>query len=161
MKLRKGDHVVGMSRPAGRNEKNPGLLEVYTVNGGDPEAAKKRPHFESLTALFPDQRLTLEDPNDPANRIYKIRKVDVAGLADDAVAGGLDQLDAPVEDHPPVELRVQRLQHRPEVRHRLAPIDLLLVQLAHVDIVQVDNLFLVRPAGLFTAGVIGRSQLCL
>jgi transcription termination factor Rho len=70
--LRKGDLVTGKVRPAGRNEKTPGLLEVYTVNGGDPEAAKKRPHFESLTALFPDQRLTLEDPNDPANMTARI-----------------------------------------------------------------------------------------
>ncbi len=70
--LRKGDHITGKVRPAGRNEKNPGLLEVYTVNGGDPELAKSRPHFESLTALFPDQRLTLEDPSDPANMTARI-----------------------------------------------------------------------------------------
>ena len=70
--LRKGDHLTGKVRPAGRNEKNPGLLEVYTVNGADPELAKKRPHFESLTALFPDQRLTLEDPSDPANMTARI-----------------------------------------------------------------------------------------
>ena len=70
--LRKGDKVTGKVRPAGRNEKNPGLLEIYTINGGDPEAAKKRPHFESLTALFPDERLSLEDPNDPANMTARI-----------------------------------------------------------------------------------------
>ena len=40
--LRKGDHITGLSRPAGRNEKNPALLEVHTVNGGDPEAAPRR-----------------------------------------------------------------------------------------------------------------------
>ena len=70
--LRKGDHITGKVRPAGRNEKNPGLLEIYTINGGDPEAAKQRPHFESLTALFPDKRLTLEDPNDPSNMTARI-----------------------------------------------------------------------------------------
>ena len=37
--LRKGDHLTGKVRPAGRNEKNPGLLEVYTVNGADPSLA--------------------------------------------------------------------------------------------------------------------------
>jgi transcription termination factor Rho len=46
--LRKGDHVTGLSRPAGRNEKNPALLEIHTVNGGDPEGqepqAVRRPH---------------------------------------------------------------------------------------------------------------------
>ncbi len=70
--LRKGDHITGKVRPAGRNEKNPGLLEIYTINGGDPEAAKNRPHFESLTALFPDKRLTLEDPSDPSNMTARI-----------------------------------------------------------------------------------------
>ena len=48
--LRKGDQVTGKMRPARGNEKNPALLEVFTVNGGDPEAAKKRPRFEDLTA---------------------------------------------------------------------------------------------------------------
>jgi transcription termination factor Rho len=70
--LRKGDEITGKMRPAGRNEKNPALLEIYTVNGGDPDAAKKRPHFEDLTALFPDQRLTLEDPSDPTNMTARI-----------------------------------------------------------------------------------------
>jgi transcription termination factor Rho len=60
--LRKGDHVTGLSRPAGRNEKNPALIELHTVNGGDPEAARSRRRFEDLTALFPDSRLRLEDP---------------------------------------------------------------------------------------------------
>jgi transcription termination factor Rho len=70
--LRKGDRLSGTMRPAGRNEKNPALLSVKSVNGGDPEAAKKRPRFEDLTALFPDQRLTLEDPDDPTNMTARI-----------------------------------------------------------------------------------------
>ena len=70
--LRKGDYVTGLSRPAGRNEKNPGLLEIYTVNGKDPEAAKKRPRFEDLTPLFPDEKLRLEDPMDPSNMTARI-----------------------------------------------------------------------------------------
>lgn len=70
--LRKGDHVTGISRPAGRNEKNPALLEVHTVNGGAPEAAKRRPRFEDLTALFPDQRLYMENPDDPSDMTARI-----------------------------------------------------------------------------------------
>jgi len=70
--LRKGDEITGKMRPAQRNEKNPALLEVYTVNGGDPEAAKKRPRFENLTALFPDEKLGLEDPTDPTNMTARI-----------------------------------------------------------------------------------------
>jgi transcription termination factor Rho len=70
--LRKGDHVTGTSRPAARNEKNPALLDVLTVNGGDPDAARRRPRFEDLTALFPDERLRLEDPTDPTNMTARI-----------------------------------------------------------------------------------------
>jgi transcription termination factor Rho len=70
--LRKGDHITGVSRPAGRNEKNPALLEVLAVNGGDAEAARRRPRFEDLTALFPDENLRLEDPADPTNMTARI-----------------------------------------------------------------------------------------
>jgi transcription termination factor Rho len=70
--LRKGDHVTGLSRPAGRNEKNPAMLEIHTVNGGDPEKARSRPHFEDLTALFPDEKLRLENPADPTNMTARI-----------------------------------------------------------------------------------------
>jgi transcription termination factor Rho len=70
--LRRGDRVTGTCRPAGRNEKNPALLEVTSVNGLEPEAARSRPRFEDLTALFPDQRLRLEDPSDPANMTARI-----------------------------------------------------------------------------------------
>jgi transcription termination factor Rho len=70
--LRKGDYVTGMSRPAGRNEKNPAMLEIHTVNGQDPEQAKRRPRFEDLTPLFPDEKLRLEDPMDPSNMTARI-----------------------------------------------------------------------------------------
>jgi transcription termination factor Rho len=70
--LRKGDHVTGTSRPAGRNEKNPALLDVLTINGADPEQARRRPRFEDLTALFPDENLHLEDPADPSNMTARI-----------------------------------------------------------------------------------------
>ena len=70
--LRKGDHVTGMSRPAGRNEKNPAMLEIHTVNGQDPEKARQRPRFEDLTPLFPDHKLRMEDPRDPTNMTARI-----------------------------------------------------------------------------------------
>jgi transcription termination factor Rho len=70
--LRKGDEVVAMSRPAGRNEKNPAVLEILSVNGRTPDAAKRRPRFEDLTALFPDSRLRMEDPSEPGNMTARI-----------------------------------------------------------------------------------------
>ncbi len=70
--LRKGDHVTGLSRPAGRNEKNPALLEIHTINGNDPDLAKNRRKFEDLTALFPDKKLVLSTANDPHNMTVRI-----------------------------------------------------------------------------------------
>jgi transcription termination factor Rho len=70
--LRKGDHVTGLSRLAGRNEKNPALLQLVSVNGGDPEQMRQRPRFEDLTPLFPDEKLRLENPLDPGNMTARI-----------------------------------------------------------------------------------------
>ncbi|MEY4158992.1 MAG: transcription termination factor Rho [Actinomycetota bacterium] len=70
--LRKGDHVTGMARPAGRGEKNPALLEIHSINGKPAESVKGRPRFEDLTPLFPDQKLRLEDPQDPTNMTSRI-----------------------------------------------------------------------------------------
>ena len=58
--LRSGDMVVGQVRPPKENEKYYGLLRVEAVNGMDPEAAKKRPHFERLTPIFPNELFDLE-----------------------------------------------------------------------------------------------------
>src|ERR1051326_3343220 len=58
--LRTGDMVIGQVRAPKESEKYYGLLRVETVNGLDPEAAKKRPNFEALTPIFPDVRFDLE-----------------------------------------------------------------------------------------------------
>ncbi|MDA8080433.1 MAG: transcription termination factor Rho [Actinomycetota bacterium] len=70
--LRKGDQVRGGARAANANEKYPALIRVDQVNGADPEAAKSRPKFEELTPLFPDIKLVLETPKDPANVTARI-----------------------------------------------------------------------------------------
>ena len=70
--LRKGDRLAGKSRPAGRNEKNPALLQIDSVNSQDPEKMRQRPHFEDLTALFPDEKLCLELADDPGNMTARI-----------------------------------------------------------------------------------------
>jgi transcription termination factor Rho len=70
--LRKGDHVTGLSRPAGRNEKNPALLEVHTINGEAPDKARDRRKFEDLTAIFPDKKFVLSTANDPHNMTVRI-----------------------------------------------------------------------------------------
>jgi len=58
--LRTGDMVTGQVRPPKDSEKYFGLLRVEAVNGLDPEVAKKRPHFDTLTAIFPREMINLE-----------------------------------------------------------------------------------------------------
>jgi transcription termination factor Rho len=70
--LRRGDFVKGASRPASRNEKNPALLRIDSVNDRDPEAARTRRRFEDLTPLFPDTKLPMELPEDPSNMTARI-----------------------------------------------------------------------------------------
>jgi transcription termination factor Rho len=63
--LRTGDIVSGQIRPPKENEKFYGMLRVEAVNGMDPEAAKRRPSFDTLTPIFPQRMFNLE--TDAAN----------------------------------------------------------------------------------------------
>ena len=58
--LRNGDMVTGQSRPPKNGEKYYSLLRVEVVNELDPELAKSRPHFGSLTPIFPNKLINLE-----------------------------------------------------------------------------------------------------
>ncbi len=62
--LRTGDLVIGQVRPPKETEKYFGLLRVEAVNGLDPETAKKRPSFDSLTPIFPLKMFNLETKPD-------------------------------------------------------------------------------------------------
>jgi transcription termination factor Rho len=71
--LRTGDMVIGQVRPPKESEKYFSLLRVEAVNGMDPEAAKQRPSFESLTPIFPDERFVLEtSPNNLTTRLLSM-----------------------------------------------------------------------------------------
>jgi transcription termination factor Rho len=59
--LRTGDYVMGAVRPPKESEKYYGLLRVDAVNGLDPDTAKRRPYFEQLTPIFPDEQIKLEE----------------------------------------------------------------------------------------------------
>ncbi|HTW99701.1 MAG TPA: transcription termination factor Rho [Acidimicrobiales bacterium] len=70
--LRKGDAIEGACRPAGASEKYPALIRIDSVGGLPAEEARNRPRFEDLTPLFPDEKLRLEIPGDPANPTARI-----------------------------------------------------------------------------------------
>ena len=55
--LRNGDVVWGMVRPPRDPEHYEALIRVETVNFSDPEEARKRPHFESLIPIFPNEKV--------------------------------------------------------------------------------------------------------
>ncbi len=58
--LRSGDYVTGQVRAPKDSEKYYSLLRVEAVNGVDPEVAKARPYFETLTPIFPNRMIRLE-----------------------------------------------------------------------------------------------------
>ena len=58
--LRTGDQVTGQVRPPKEGERYFGLVRVEAVNGINPEEARTRRHFESMTPIFPTERITLE-----------------------------------------------------------------------------------------------------
>ena len=58
--LKTGDFVYGQIRAPREGEKAAAMIRVFTVNGEEPKKAKLRAPFDSLTPLFPDERLHLE-----------------------------------------------------------------------------------------------------
>lgn len=58
--IKRGDKVTGKVRKPKDNEKYYGLLQVDFVNDHNAEEVKKRPHFQALTPLYPDERIKLE-----------------------------------------------------------------------------------------------------
>lgn len=58
--LKTGDKIKGIARPPREGEKFGALLYVITVNDDEPGAAIRRPDFDSLTPIFPYERLSLE-----------------------------------------------------------------------------------------------------
>ncbi|MCT4596838.1 MAG: transcription termination factor Rho [Vallitalea sp.] len=58
--LKTGDLIIGNIRVPKENEKFRALLYVQSVNGDSPTNAAKRPNFEDLTPIFPNERLRLE-----------------------------------------------------------------------------------------------------
>jgi transcription termination factor Rho len=121
--LRTGDRIWGQIRPPKESERFFSLLRVELINGMDPETARKRPSFDQLTPIFPNQQLRLETEHN----ILSTRLVDLiapigrgqrglivsppkAGktLLLKAIANGI------TTNHPEVQLMVLLIGERPE-----------------------------------------------
>ena len=66
--LKTGDKIKGICRHPNDGNRFGALLYVVSVNGDEPGAAIKRPDFESLTPIFPNERLVLEDGRSEKDR---------------------------------------------------------------------------------------------
>ncbi|WP_139653521.1 transcription termination factor Rho [Raoultibacter phocaeensis] len=58
--LRKGDFVVGQTRPPRENEKYAAVQKIISVNGKSLDELGKRVRFADLTPVYPDERLWME-----------------------------------------------------------------------------------------------------
>ena len=66
-KLKTGDIITGNKRDKKENEKFSALLFVSEANGFPVAEATKRPNFEDLTPIFPDERIRLEKKDAPVS----------------------------------------------------------------------------------------------
>ena len=121
--LRTGDRVWGQIRPPKESERYYSLLRVELINGMDPETARRRPSFDQLTPIFPNDQLKMEtEPHVLATRLVDLiapigrgqRGLIVsppkAGktLLLKAIANGI------TANHPDVHLMVLLIGERPE-----------------------------------------------
>ena len=74
--LRTGDTVEGPIRAPKDGERYFALLKVNTINFEDPEKARHKVHFDSLTPLYPDQPLKMEI-EDPTIKDKSARVIDL------------------------------------------------------------------------------------
>jgi transcription termination factor Rho len=127
--LRRGDAVTGAVRvprdgeqPNQRQKFNP-LVRLDTVNGGSVEDAKKRPDFNKLTPLYPNQRLRLETTPDRLTTrvidlIMPIGKGQRALIVSPPKAGKTtilqDIANAITKNNPECHLMVVLVDERPE-----------------------------------------------
>jgi transcription termination factor Rho len=121
--LRNGDMVVGQVRPPKESERYFGLLRVEAVNGIDPEQAKRRPRFERLTPIFPEERLVVEaEPHNLTTRLLglvtPIGKGQRGLIVSPPKAGKTTVLkkiaNGITANHPEVHLMVVLIGERPE-----------------------------------------------
>ncbi len=71
--LRPGDYISGPVKLQRENDRYQALLYIKEVNGQPPEKMLRRPHFDRLTPIYPDQRFVLETTrNELSTRIIDL-----------------------------------------------------------------------------------------
>lgn len=121
--LRKGDWVEGIARAPKPGERYLSLLKVEKVEGLDPLKAKQRPRFETLTPIFPNQRIKLETKQE----VLSTRLIDLLSPIGKGQRGMLvappkagktwmltDIATGIAENHPEIQIMVVLIGERPE-----------------------------------------------
>ena len=121
--LRTGDKILGITRKPRAGERFGALLYVKAVNGMDPGASKRRPHFDDLTPVFPNEKIVLENSSiDLSTRVMDLVAPIGRGQRGLIVAQPkagktvlLKKIAASIEDkYPDIELIVLLVDERPE-----------------------------------------------
>lgn len=120
--LKTGDKIKGICRHPNDGNRFGALLYVVSVNGDEPGVAIKRPDFESLTPIFPNERLVLEDGRDLSLRLIDlvapIGKGQRGLIVAPPKAGKtvlLKKIASSIEKHyPDIEMIVLLVDERPE-----------------------------------------------
>ena len=122
-RLKTGDKITGITRPPKAGEKFKALLFVKAVNDMNPETAIKRPDFDSLTPIYPIERLVLETTSkDFATRLIDlvapIGKGQRGMIVSPPKAGKTTLLkmiaNSIAINHPEVEIIILLIDERPE-----------------------------------------------
>ncbi len=121
--MKTGDKIKGITRHPKTGEKFRALLYVQKINDENPETSIQRRAFETLTPIYPEERLTLErHQNDIATRlidlISPIGKGQRGLIVAPPKAGKTSLLknvaNSIAKNHPNVELIVLLIDERPE-----------------------------------------------
>jgi len=70
--LHTGDTVSGQIRPPKEGERYFALIKVEAINFEPPEVAMEKVHFDNLTPLYPEERLTLEVEDNMTSRVMDL-----------------------------------------------------------------------------------------
>ncbi len=124
--LKTGDTVDGQIRAPKDGERYFALVKVNSINFEDPERVRHKVHFDNLTPLYPNKRLTMEMP-DPTIKDRSGRIIDVVapiGKGQRALIVApprtgktvlLQNIAKSIEaNHPEVYLMVLLIDERPE-----------------------------------------------
>lgn len=125
--LKTGDFILGQIRAPREGEKSAAVIRVLKVNDEEPRMAKIRAPFDSLTPIFPDERLCLEivketEASDLSTRVVDLfapigkgqRSLIVAPPRTGKTVLMQKIANAITENHPEVTLIVLLVDERPE-----------------------------------------------